>query len=299
MYPRILRRSFNRAWMALLLCLLGSAPALAAHPALWRAQDADTTVYFFGTVHTLPKNVHWHFPALDKALDASKVLYVEAADINPATLQPLVLKYGVDPAHPLSDKLDAKENALLQKAAKQVGLPGGAATLDIMKPWLAGITIATAPLIKAGFDPKLGVDKQLQAQFKKAGKPVKGLESARKQILIFAHLPESMQLDLLRQTLHDYAHAETELNAIIDAWKIGDVKALAHSVDIKMKKQSPKLYQVILVDRNQAWAQQIAKLMQTTPGTIFIAVGAGHLAGPDRVQLQLQKFGIRTQRMKH
>lgn len=38
-------------------------------------------------------------------------------------------------------------------------------------------------------------------------------------------------------------------------------------------------------------------MMNTTPGTIFIAVGAGHLAGPDRVQAQLQKLGIHTSRI--
>lgn len=291
------RRGLHAAWLTLLICLLGTAPAWASHPALWRASDADTTVYFFGTVHTLTKDTHWHFPALDKALDSSKVLYLEAADINPATVQPLVLKYGLDPAHPLSDKLSPQENALLQQAAEQIGMPGGAAAMNVMKPWLASLTISTAPLLKAGYDPKLGVDKQLQAAMKQAGKPVKGLETARQQIMFFVDMPESVQLHLLRQSLHDYAHAKTQLSAIVDAWEQGDVGAIAQTIVAKLKDRSPRLYRTLLVNRNHIWAQQIADIMKATPGTIFIAVGAGHLAGPDRLQLQLGKLGIQTRRV--
>jgi uncharacterized protein YbaP (TraB family) len=32
------------------------------------------------------------------------------------------------------------------------------------------------------------------------------------------------------------------------------------------------------------------------PGTVFIAVGAAHLAGPDSVQAQLRKLGIQAVR---
>src|SRR5699024_10090795 len=168
-------RIARTTWMAVLLCLALTTNAWATHPALWQAHDADTTVYFFGTVHALPSDADWHFPALDKALDASDVLYIEATDADTATLAPLVMKYGLDRSHPLSDKLTQKENGLLKQAVQRLDLPGGMTAMNMMKPWLAGITIATAPLLKAGYDPKLGADKQLQTQMEKADKPVKGL----------------------------------------------------------------------------------------------------------------------------
>lgn len=281
--------------LALLFGLLASAPVLAAHPALWRAQDNDTTVYFFGTVHVMKAGMHWRYPAVDKALAASRVLYIEATDADQATLQPLVLQYGLDPTHPLSSLISKQENDLLQQAATQMGIP--AAGLEMMRPWLAGVSISAAPILKAGYDPKLGVDKQLQAQFAKAGKPVKGLESAKQQILMLANLPQSLQLALLRQSLHEYKHAKTQLHAIMGAWEQGDVAALTKAVDHQMKAQSPPLYQTLIVKRNKAWASQIADLMKSTPGTIFIAVGTGHLVGPDRVQAQLRKLGIHVTRI--
>lgn len=63
-----------------------------------------------------------------------------------------------------------------------------------------------------------------------------------------------------------------------------------------MKRETPALYQRLLVQRNARWASRI-KAMLDTPGTVFIAVGAAHLAGPDSVQAQLQKLGINSARV--
>lgn len=299
--PRRLATLLRHRAGLLVLCLglsLGGSPALAAHPALWVARDADTTVYLFGTVHLLADGADWHFPALDKALRSSRVLYVEvpADDTRPAAMQALVLQYGLDTAHPLSGKLSDSENTLLAKAATQAGLPGGSAALQPMKPWLAALTLSVAPLLKAGMDPAKGVDRQLQAQAKKAGKPVRGLETAEAQIRILADLPESVQLALLRSTLHDFAHADTRLDAIIDAWQRGDVETIAALLAEQMQQQSGQLYDKLLVERNVHWARQIADLMHGHDGTFFVAVGAAHLAGPDRVQAQLRHLGIDTRR---
>ncbi|MEO9077670.1 MAG: TraB/GumN family protein [Rhodanobacter sp.] len=37
-------------------------------------------------------------------------------------------------------------------------------------------------------------------------------------------------------------------------------------------------------------------MLRREHGTIFIAVGAAHLAGPDSVQMQLNKLGIQAAR---
>lgn len=293
------RASWRRFVLLCLWLLVGIAPA-AAHPALWVARDADTTVYLFGTVHILSDHVEWRFPALDAALDTSDALYVEvpADAADKGTMQALVQRYGLDPSHPLSSRLSDSENTLLGKAAVAAGLPGGRAALQPMKPWLAALTLSVAPLLKAGMDPELGVDKLLQARMKNAGKPIHGLETAERQIRILADLPESVQLALLRSTLHDFAHAKAELGAIVDAWLAGDTSHIANLLAAQMRKRSDVLYQRLLVDRNRQWAHDIATLMHERPGTLFIAVGAAHLAGPDRVQAQLRQLGITAHRVR-
>jgi uncharacterized protein len=170
-------------------------------------------------------------------------------------------------------------------------VPGGAQALNVMRPWLAALTLATAPLLKAGLDPEHGVDKQLKAQMAGAGKQVLGLETAEQQIRFLADMPQSVELAFLRSSIRDADKGTIELTELIDVWKNGDVASIARLEDGDLRQTEPKLYQRLLVQRNGAWAKKIAAMLQQ-PGTIFIAVGAAHLAGPDSVQMQLHKLGV-------
>jgi uncharacterized protein YbaP (TraB family) len=281
--------------------LVGAALLLAslcatAKPALWVAKDADTTIYLFGTVHLLPNDTDWHDATLDRAVADSQALYIELTDDDPANMMALVWRYGMDAAHPPTNQLDAAEQLRLSTAATKAGVPGGMQALNVMRPWLAALTLTTAPLLKAGLDPEHGVDKQLQAHMAAAGKPVLGLETAEQQMRFLADMPASMQLSFLRSAMRDVDKGPIQLTEVIDAWKNGDVATIARLEDEDMRQTAPELYQRLLVTRNQAWTTKIAALLQQ-PGTIFIAVGAAHLAGPDSVQAQLNKRGIETPRL--
>lgn len=278
------------------LCLLLLLPAaVIAHPALWVVKDADTTIYLFGTVHLMPSDASWHDPTLDRALADSRTLYIELTDDDPANMTAMVLRYGMDATHPLSSQLSQSEAHRLDLLANKLGVPGGMQTLNVMRPWLAALTLAVTPLLKAGLDPKHGVDKQLKAQMSAAGKPVLGLETAEQQIRFLADMPRMIELALLRSTMRDADKGTFRLTELIDAWKAGDVDAIARIGNDDMRLHEPKLYQRLLVQRNQVWATKIAAMLQQ-PGTVFIAVGAAHLAGPDSVQVQLRKLGISAQR---
>jgi uncharacterized protein YbaP (TraB family) len=278
----------------LLIGIILLLPAAAiARPALWMVKNADTTIYLFGTVHLLPGTTAWRDPTLDKALADSQTLYIELTDDDQVTMLGLVMRYGMDTAHPLSSLLDASDDARLKAAADDAGISLQA--LNVMRPWMAALTLTTAPLLKAGLDPEQGVDKQLKAQMTAAGKTVLGLETAAQQIHFLADMPQPLQLDFLRSTMRDVDKGAAELTQLVAAWKDGDVDAIARLEDEELRQQDPQLYQTLLVERNRRWATKIADLMHT-PGTIFIAVGAGHLAGPDSVQAQLKKRGIEATR---
>ena len=80
---------------------LAAAPALAAprdaDPALWVVRDADTTIYLFGTVHFLPKDLAWFDDGVADAFNASDELRMELMPVeDPASLAPLILKLAVN-----------------------------------------------------------------------------------------------------------------------------------------------------------------------------------------------------------
>lgn len=287
---KLLRRFATALALNLLLVAVATA-----QPGLWVARSGHATIYLFGTVHLLPSDTHWTSPALDKALDASQRLSIEIVDDDAASMQSLVMQHGLDLATPLSSKLDATERGELDQAATAAKLPGGSASLQPMRPWLAALTLTMAPLMQAGMDPNLGVDKLLKARMQHAGKPVDGLETAEAQIRMLADLPESMQLDFLRQSFKEVADGPAKLHELVDAWRDGDTAAIARIEDEDLRKDSPMLYQRLIVDRNQAWAKTLAERMKQ-PGVSFVAVGAGHLAGPDSLQEQLRKLGISVTR---
>lgn len=274
---------------------MGAIPPAVADPALWKIQKGDATIWLFGTVHVLPPDANWHYPMLDGALAASKTLYVEENDDDPTTMQPLILQYGIDPAHPLAGEVGVADEQRLQAAAQTAGIPPQA--LETMRPWLAAVTLTVAPIVKAGFDPDSGADKQLRKQFAAQGKPVEGLESAAQQIRFFANLPEPAQVSMLRSTLDDYTKAASEIGELVQDWERGDVAGIANIENSDLRANYPALYQVLLVDRNRRWAQRIAQMLDGH-SSVTIAVGAAHLAGPDDVQAQLQKFGITVKRVK-
>ncbi len=285
---------FCRISVLFALSLLFAAP-LAATPALWVARKDQATVYLFGTVHLLPSDANWSSKELDHALDASATLLIELVDDNPANMQALVLKYGLDAAHPLSTKLSPRDRNRLERAAAEAELPGGAATLQPMRPWLAAVTLAMTPLVRAGMDPAQGVDHVLRDRAEKAGKAVEGLETAEQQLRMLADMPEPMQIDFLRQSLDEVAQGPARLRELIDAWRRGDTDTIARIEDEDLRKDSPELYDRMLVQRTQAWARTIAERMRQ-PGITFVAVGAGHLAGPDSLQKQLEKLGVEVKR---
>lgn len=267
-----------------------AAPIQGEGPALWVVKDADSTLYLFGSVHVLRPTTGWASPRVEAAFDSASDIWFEISNPDDqAAVMPLIQQHGLSPETPLSSRLTPEENVELEAAAQAMG--ASAAQLQPMKPWLAALSLSVAPLVKAGYDPKSGVELVLKARAEAAGKPIHGFETIDKQIGILAGLPEDVQMAFLRETLKDYENAVTMLDTMVEAWAKGDVATLDRVMVEEMKEASPALYQALLVDRNTDWANQIQTLLEGS-GTAFIAVGAGHLTGDESVQAILQQRGV-------
>lgn len=286
-------RRFALALVALLA--MGASPVLA-EPALWAIKDKDSTIYLFGTVHVLKPTTPWRSPKIDKAFrDADDVVMEIEQPEDPATTRALMLKYGVDPAAPLSTKLKPESYAKLQAAAQGMGFPPQA--LEPMRPWLAALTVSLTPLLKAGYDPESGVEKLLTAQAKAAGKPIAAFETMEQQVRFFADMTPAQETQLLDSTLDEIDDGPAKIDALVTAWAAGDQDELKRQMVDEMQTDYPDVYKLLLVDRNRDWANQL-KTRLAGSGVSFVAVGAGHLAGPDSLQAQLAKLGIKAERVE-
>jgi uncharacterized protein YbaP (TraB family) len=287
---------FARRVAAMLGALAFTALArpAVAEPALWRVQGPHATIYLFGTVHVLKPSTQWRTPKIDQAFKSSTSLYEEITDADdPSAAQPLLLKYGLDPAHPLTTKLDDAAKAELATVGGSLGLLPS--QLEPMRPWLASLMISVLPVVKAGYDPKSGVDNVLKADAAAMGKPLLAFETLEQQVRFFADLPQKQEVDYLMSTLDDAAKGAAELDELVDSWASGDTKRLEELMNGDLTSKYPTLYKILLVDRNKAFAAQVETLLKGE-GTIFVAIGAGHLVGPDSVQADLARDGIKAVR---
>ena len=266
-----------------------------AEPAIWVVKGPHATVYLFGTVHLLKPGADWMTPTIKQAFDSSDNLILEIANIDDqAAVTPVVMKLGFDADHPLDKLLAPADETRLEAAEKDLGLPQP--QVNLMRPWMASITLTVMPMMKQGYDPQAGVDRELKKLADARKEPVNGFETAEQQLRYFADMPDAEQIAMLRESLDDYPKAIETIDKLAAAWGEGDVDRIAELINNDMKKDDPALYDLMLVKRNQNFAAQIADKLNGT-GVSFVAVGAGHLAGPDSVQAQLAKRGIKAERL--
>jgi uncharacterized protein YbaP (TraB family) len=300
---RILTRLIAAVAALLFLTSPGFAPIGArtvakgsiARPALWVVKDADTTIYLFGTIHVLRPDVRWLHGPVAKAFDSSQSLVLEVLTDNKGEVAAKTARLAVDPdGPPLTEKLDPALRTQYLALLGKLGVP--AQQLEPVHPWFAALTLSILPLEKLGYSASAGVEDILTKRARTAGKTLTALESMDEQLGFFAGLPEKTQLTFLAATIDDAAKAETEIGQMVRNWSAGRPDALASEMNDSLKDM-PDLAEALLFSRNRRWAHWIAKRMDQ-PGTVFIAVGAGHLAGQGSVLDTLAAAGIPVKRVE-
>lgn len=287
------------AVLALGLILLVS-PALAAlrqaKPALWVVRDADTTLYLFGTVHLLPKDLVWFDAEVAKAFQASNELKLELMpQDDPTALAPLIIQHALDPSgRTMAQRLNRNDHAAYVAALQRLGLPAEA--MEPMEPWFVTVTTAAMLYAKAGLDPDSGADQVLAKEARQAGKLITALETPEQQFSLLESTPEAEQLTMLQDLVQRPDVNQSLTRKIVDVWAQGDAEATARLMNENMKR-TPQTSRVLLSERNVRWAQQLQERL-TRPGVVFVAVGAGHLTGSDSVQALLSKAGFKVERIR-
>jgi uncharacterized protein YbaP (TraB family) len=210
---------------------------------------------------------------------------------------PIIQQLGMyPPSSRLSDRLTPAQNASLQKAAADLGLPSF--QLDAMKPWLVGVTLSDVMITRAGYDVNSGVERKLAPTARDAGKEIRKFETVEEQLLVFADLPEETQIAFLMEGIEQIDQSNEMLNELVNAWAAGDTAKLEKVMIEEDLAETPQIYDALLVKRNANWAKQIDQIVKTEPGTFFVAVGAAHLIGKDSVQEQLKPLGYTAERLE-
>lgn len=288
------------AMSAIAATACGAAPAVeakGASPAMWKVADADTTVYLFGTIHLLPKGTQWRSAAFDKAAASADTLVVETVidESNPAATMGELFKLALSPnLPPVLSRVPTDKRAALEAAIAKTGVP--AAAFDRLETWAVGFMLLGAQFKDLGLDPGSGVETALKKQFEEGGKPIGQLETNAEQFGFFDRLSEDAQRKFLVDVLDDPGSMKSQFGGMLEAWSRGDVKAIADSFNHDLA-DADELKAALIDRRNANWAKWVKGRLDQ-PGTVLVAVGAGHLAGDDSVLAMLEKEGVKVSRVQ-
>lgn len=264
-------------------------PGAAPGPALWKVADEDTTIYLFGTVHRLPADSSWFDGRIARAFEASDEFVTEIDMSDPQATARVLTQAGALPeGQNLREQMSVESRRKYEAALVSLGLP--VEIFDRFKPWYAALLLSAVPAAQAGFTPDGGAENALGSRA--AGKKRSALESPEQQIALFDSLAPEAQMAFLEGTLDELPNFSNSLNAMLTDWAEGDAERLQELI----RESDPAMAEALLARRNTSWAQWIKNRMEQ-PGTVFMAVGAGHLAGKGSVQSELRKHGLKARRV--
>ncbi|NNM77633.1 TraB/GumN family protein [Sphingomonas sp. ID1715] len=271
-----------------------AAPARPAKPAMWKVSDPDTTIYLFGTVHVLPSDLKWRTKRFDQTLASADELVLEINDQDDKTATAETYRRLAQSPNlpPVLDRVPADRRERLEALIKKRGLP--LVALNAMETWAVAITLGASMYADMDAKVETGVENTLRSSF--AGKPILGLETTPQQLGYFDQMPEETQRKLLVSMLDDATTAKADFQKMVAAWSSGDTGQIARTFDDELKK-APEIAKLLIDERNANWVQWLKHRLDT-PGTVLVAVGAGHLAGKGSVIDLLQRQGFKVRRVQ-
>jgi len=195
---------------------------------------------------------------------------------------------------PIIDRVPPAKRALLRTAMAASGIPEN--SYNLMETWFAAFQLLGVQFRALGLQGQAGPEEALKQAFTAAKKPIGQLETNAEQLGYFDTLSEKAQRDLLEGSIDAPTNTAKEFHGMLSAWARGDVPGIGRSFNRDLAA-SPEVAKALIARRNANWSRWIEQRM-AQPGSIMIAVGAGHLAGKDSVVDLLRRDGYKVTRVQ-
>lgn len=294
----------HAACLALALAggLLCAAAARGADndPLLYEVISDTTTVYLFGTIHVGTQSMYPVNTKVQAAFERSQALALEADPTDQSAIMSAMTHALYAPPDNLEHHVAPDLYQRVMTVAPGYGLPVDYAKL--LRPPLLALVLSMSEVQRLGYEATLGLDIHFAKLAKRAGKPIVQLESMAEQIAMFNAMPPPAQESMLRATLDGLAEAKmaAELDELVAAWSKGDPEAILRAVEREFEgldeQTANTLFARVYDDRNQAMAAKVETLLRGAR-VHFVAIGAGHLAGPTGLPKLLEKQGFKVRRL--
>jgi len=282
----------------LLTAAVAASPAAAdsdGRSVVWSVRGEHNTVYLFGSIHVLRPGDVGLPRAAQTAYDDAEQLVMEIDMDDPAVADPVSMaaqmqRYARLPAGQSLESVLGSDYATVAAHVQDAGLD--IATFDGFAPWFVGMLVLQLEVAKRGFDPAHGIEQQVTERAVADRKPILGLETPADQFAVLARLSLPEQKRFLLMTLEETESADARLDELLTAWRTGDTATLARVLSEEFD-EFPELYRPLTEDRNRAWVEQLAGLLDDRDDYLVV-VGALHLVGRNSVVDLLRQRGYRV-----
>jgi len=281
--------------VGVLLLLQGVSIAAQERPALWKAEEGQSTVYFLGTIHLMTEEIQWFEGAIEDAFRSSDTLIVEVntSAISRKEQVASIRELAILPSdQKLSDIITEQQMTRLEELLQPAGV--SKRVIQQWRPWYAGLTATGFAARQAGFHSKYGVDIQLLKKARKRGMEIRQLETFREQLEMFSQLNREEASYFLRDSLEKQDEMQELFKRLNENWLRADLSDLK-SLLLESREENRSFYETVYVERNRRWLPDIEQLLEE-PGTHFVAVGTGHLIGEDGIVAMLKEKDIPVSR---
>lgn len=265
---------------------------------LWEIESPSNTVYLLGSIHMLRETDYPLAQPIQDAFDEAENIVFEV-DLGEAeatsTVAVLQAAAPDTPGESLPDALSPETYSLAAEAAASVGIP--IASFNSFEPWFFFISLQGFKLAQLGFEPNYGVDLYFYNEAQTAEREILALETLEEQLGFFDNLSTQIQADMLEQTIMELDLLGASLDTMVTAWKSGDVASFEKLV-LEGFVDYPEVYDVLLVQRNQNWLDDVESFVNQ-PEDYLVIVGAAHLVGEDSLINLLQERGHTVQQINN
>jgi hypothetical protein len=269
---------------------------------LWRIERRGLEPsHLFGTVHMTDERVTTLSPATVSALDASRRVALEVADMSPGALSGAIGKVApllLNLAGPgLAASLEPHEYQKVRQALTKTGLPEQ--LISAVRPWLVYMLLSLSDCERRRAAAGIQVlDQRLAAEAKRRGIEPVGLETMESQLKAMAAVPDARQLEMLRVSLKLIDRIDDMMETMVLlytrrqmglAWPFNLAIAEKHGIP---RASYAEFESEIIVKRNKLMLEKAMPLIDQ--GAAFVAVGALHLVGEHGLVALLRENGYRV-----
>jgi uncharacterized protein YbaP (TraB family) len=175
-----------------------------------------------------------------------------------------------------------------------LGVPEGA--FNGFEPWFVSLSLVQSATARLNLDAANGPETILRRAAQARNMTLGELETMDFQIRMLDSVPDESQLRGLKEMIANPESAVATLRPMLEAWSRGDENGLAAITMEQAGNDDRAFYDIVFTNRNATWAGWLQERL-ARPGTVFVAVGAGHLVGGSSVQAHLARRGITSARV--